>query len=97
MRFIMLTRVFRNGNSQAVRIPADLAYYAMMLLFRSGYEIGVVGRLRRGICLAWDRSKASRTGCREKSFLAKFSFIGNAIEHHERAAGFEIQFDKFFP
>jgi antitoxin VapB len=22
----MLTRVFRNGNSQAVRIPADLAY-----------------------------------------------------------------------
>lgn len=70
------TRVFKNGNSQAVRIPADLAYERMDMeleIEREGDEI----RIR----------PARRSLCGVLTKFAKFSpeFMANGRGDQEQA------------
>lgn len=69
------TRVFRNGNSQAVRIPADLAYE------RTDIELEIE---RQGNELRIRPARRSLAGVLEK--FARFSpdFMADGREVHEQ-------------
>lgn len=75
------TRVFRNGNSQAVRIPAELAYE------RSDLEVEIE---RVGDEIRIRPARRSLAGVLEK--FAKFSpdFMAEGRGEHEQAERDEI-------
>ena len=73
---MQITRIFSNGNSQAVRIPADLAYE------RSDIELEIE---RIGSELRIRPARRALTGVLAK--FARFSpdFMADGREQHEQA------------